>query len=260
MHDDNNHRVNDESARRIIVILGIDDLEKRYREYVDLKKKLGFLLAIFYAFLFFVLIYYMQYALQIRMHLPKILGDWMPYFIIIVLIPILPAGMFLTSKNEKLSDDWSLRSYYFENLTFGAGLIIFVAAGFITEGIALAGLTHQNTGMIYAYFIIGMLSIVGFAMICMHLRGKFFITKRFTVEMDGKDLANHLSSFGLDCKYLRYSGIKCGEMKISIVHSMDSWKNRNYWKITIRTISENNAIVAKRIIEKIEEFAKSEIR
>ena len=200
----------------------------------------------------------MQYALQRRVHLPKIMGDSMPYFIILVPLLILLAYMLLTSKNEKLSDEWSLRSYCVENLTFGAGLIIFVAAGFIMEGVALTSLTHQDTGVIYAYFIIGISSIVGFAIICMYLRGRFFITRRFITEINGKDLANYLTSSGLDCTYSKYSGIKCGEINMKVLlYSKDPWKNEKFGKITLSTITEDNATIAKRIIKKMEDYEKS---
>ena len=258
MHDNNNQSMDAESTRRIIAILGIDGLEKRYNMYLLLIRKQ----AIFYFSFFSLLIIYQFYFMILLftkwLHALRLSGDIIFYTLLSILVIIPFCILHYNKKFMDLQKDWTLRSYLIENLTIGVGIVLYLFISLITLGWSLSYiLPSSRLSTLYILLMtVSIVPIFGLFIVYILLWGKFFITKRFTVEIDRKDLANHLSSSGLDCRYSRYSGLKCGKIKISIVHSRDPWKNRDYWKITIRTITENNAIVAKGIIGKIEEYAK----
>ena len=230
-----------------------------YKNYLRLRKITGILLVVFHAFLIFFLLYLLQFSLPIKMHFPGILGDMVVYLTLIVFIAVFLAYMPISAKLGRLEEEWCLKSYYAENLTFGAGMVILLATGFVLVGFALAEIMKTgNAGMIGSTFLaLGLVPIAGFLAILNRMRGRFFITKRFAVKIELEGIAKRLKSSGLNCESSRYFGLKCGKMRIGITRGSDAWKNREFWMITIEGITEENAEVARKIIREIDEYAKA---
>ncbi len=249
------------TARGVISGMDMEGMDKKYGEYLSLMRKS----AVFYFSFFSLLALYQLYLM-----FPSfakwvaglgINGDIAFYSFIILPVLILIALLLQTKKMREFEKDWLLRSYLIENLIVGAGLISYLVIGLIMLGFSLSSIIPtKNPSEVYMPFIgVSLVPVVGFIFICIALREKFYIAKRFEgLKINAKELLSFFSLHGMDCSVSFSRNLKCGNMKINL-YTMKDLQGNDLTRVSINTINRDNAKETKKIIHIIEEYAKSAI-